>query len=201
MLVDVWDRLLASPKGGEWGASPWTIIGSFLACSGLLALIDSTGCCLPRHKLKRPDRIEWNVRIVSSVHAIVLVIGTHETLLQPCYALDPAPDTSSISTKQTHHDLAGAWLTWEETRNLSDYDSIFRMAWAPDFFARIFIGYLVYDMAVMIWYYSELQDPTAILHHFIFLMAATYVVAHSIMAFLFSWLAFTEVSTPFLNVR
>lgn len=56
-------------------------------------------------------------------------------------------------------------------------------------------------MVVMVWYYQELQDPTAILHHFIFLMAATYVVAHSIMAYPFSWLAFTEVSTPFLNIR
>ena len=97
--------------------------------------------------------------------------------------------------------VPGAYLTWQETRHLSDYSSIFGIAWAPDFFARIFIGYLVYDMVVMVWYYKELQDPTAILHHFIFLMAATYVVAHSIMAYPFSWLAFTEVSTPFLNIR
>lgn len=97
--------------------------------------------------------------------------------------------------------LTGAWITWQETRHLSDYSSLFQIAWAPDFFARIFIGYLVYDMVVMIWYYKELYDPTAILHHFIFLMAATYVVAHSIMAYAFSWLAFTEVSTPFLNIR
>ena len=97
--------------------------------------------------------------------------------------------------------VPGAYLTWQETRHLSDYSSIFGIVWAPDFFARIFIGYLVYDMVVMVWYYKELQDPTAILHHFIFLMAATYVVAHSIMAYPFSWLAFTEVSTPFLNIR
>ena len=97
--------------------------------------------------------------------------------------------------------ISGAWMTWQETRHFSNYRSIFRIAWAPDFFARVFIGYLVYDMVVMIWYYKELQDPTAILHHFIFLLAATYVVAHSIMAYPFSWLAFTEVSTPFLNIR
>lgn len=92
-------------------------------------------------------------------------------------------------------------MTWTETRHMSDYDSIFKIAWAPDFFARIFIGYLVYDMAVMLWYYNELRDPTAILHHFIFLQAAVYVVAHSLMAYPFSWLALTEISTPFLNLR
>ena len=91
-------------------------------------------------------------------------------------------------------------MTWQETQHLSDYSSVFGIAWAPDFFARVFIGYLIYDMAVMVWY-KELQDPTAILHHFIFVMAAVYVVAHSIMAYPFSWLAFTEVSTPFLNIR
>ena len=76
MLADLWDKLLTKPKGGEWGASPWTIVASFLACSVTLAMIDSTGCCLPRKQLKRADRIEWNVRLVSSIHAIVLVIGT-----------------------------------------------------------------------------------------------------------------------------
>ena len=75
-MKDIWDRLLATPKGGEWGASPWTIVGSFFACCLTLAVIDSTGCFLPRKTLKRADRIEWNVRLVSSIHAIVLVIGT-----------------------------------------------------------------------------------------------------------------------------
>ncbi|KAL3143844.1 hypothetical protein ABBQ32_003667 [Trebouxia sp. C0010 RCD-2024] len=168
-MMDIWNRLLTTPTGGAWGASPWTIVGSFLACCATLAVIDGTGCFLPRQSLKRADRIEWNVRIVSSIHALVLVVG--------------------------------AYMTWQETRHLSDFTSIFGIAWAPDFFARIFIGYLIYDMAVMVWYYKELQDPTAILHHFIFLMAAVYVVAHSIMAYPFSWLAFTEVSTPFLNIR
>ncbi len=76
-MVDIWDRLLTSPKGGEWGASPWTIVGSFLACTLTLAAFDITGCALPRKPLKRADRIEWNVRIVSSIHAVVLVIGTY----------------------------------------------------------------------------------------------------------------------------
>lgn len=81
-MFDIWDRLLVTPKGGEWGASPWTIVGSFLLCCLTLAVIDSTGCALPRKTLKRSDRIEWNVRIVSSIHAVVLVIGmTYQQLL------------------------------------------------------------------------------------------------------------------------
>ena len=74
-MMDILNRLLTTPIGGEWGASPWTIVASFLTCCATLAVIDSTGCALPQKSLKRADRIEWNVRIVSSIHAIVLVIG------------------------------------------------------------------------------------------------------------------------------
>lgn len=74
-MQDLWNRLAATPKGGEWGASPWTIVVSFLTCALALAVVDGTGCALPRKALKRADRVEWNVRIVSSIHAVVLVLG------------------------------------------------------------------------------------------------------------------------------
>ncbi len=76
MLTNMWERLLITPKGGGWGASPWTIVGSFLTCTLTLAVLDISGCALPRKPLKRADRIEWNVRLVSSIHAVVLVLGT-----------------------------------------------------------------------------------------------------------------------------
>lgn len=76
---DVWQRLLAKPEDGQFGASPWTIIASFLSCALLLAYFESTGVALPRKPLKRrADRIEWNVRVISSIHAIVLVVGKSE---------------------------------------------------------------------------------------------------------------------------
>lgn len=79
MFQDIWNRLLARPQDGQFGASPWTIILSFLSCALLFAYLDQTGVSLPRQQLKRgrADRIEWNVRIVSSVHAIVLVVGEY----------------------------------------------------------------------------------------------------------------------------
>lgn len=106
MIGEVWEKLLAKPKGGEWGASPWTIILSFLTCSVVLAVIDSTGCCLPRQKLKRADRIEWNVRIVSSIHAIVLVVGMLEAeLLYP--ALPGLSLARSIPLQSTTGNFCG----------------------------------------------------------------------------------------------
>ena len=50
-------------------------------------------------------------------------------------------------------------------------------------------------------HFKELGDPTAIIHHLIFAFMAAYVLAHSIMAFPFVWLAFCEISTPSVNLR
>ena len=50
-------------------------------------------------------------------------------------------------------------------------------------------------------HFKELGDPTAVIHHLIFAYMTAYVLAHSIMAFPFVWLAFCEISTPSVNLR
>ena len=59
----------------------------------------------------------------------------------------------------------------------------------------------MYDLLAMIAFYADLNDPSGLLHHVLFMPAAAYVLAHSIMAFPFVWLSFCEVSTPFVNLR
>ncbi len=53
----------------------------------------------------------------------------------------------------------------------------------------------------MLVYFKYLGDPSAILHHLLFMMAAAYVLDQSIMAFPFIWLALGEISTPSVNLR
>ena len=62
-------------------------------------------------------------------------------------------------------------------------------------------GYLLYDTSNMLVYFKYLGDPSAILHHLLFMMAAAYVLDQSIMAFPFIWLALGEISTPSVNLR
>jgi len=88
-----------------------------------------------------------------------------------------------------------------ESRGYSREQLVRGYTWGPDFYARLFLGYLVYDLASMLIHFRELGDPTAIIHHVIFALMAAYVLAHSIMAFPFVWLAFCEVSTPSVNLR
>ncbi|CAL5218506.1 g193 [Coccomyxa viridis] len=71
----------------------------------------------------------------------------------------------------------------------------------PDVFARIFLGYLLYDTSNMLVYFKYLGDPSAIVHHALFMMAAAYVLDQSVMAFPFIWLALGEISTPSVNLR
>ena len=62
-------------------------------------------------------------------------------------------------------------------------------------------GYLLYDTSNMLVYFKYLGDPSAIVHHMLFMLAAAYVLDQSIMAFPFIWLALGEISTPSVNLR
>ena len=66
----------------------------------------------------------------------------------------------------------------------------------PDFFARIFLGYILYDLTAMLYHYKAIGDPSSIVHHLLFVIVTSYVLAESVMAFPFTWLALGEISTP-----
>ncbi|BDA44408.1 probable TLC domain-containing protein 4 [Coccomyxa sp. Obi] len=128
-----------------------------------------TGLTLPKNKLKRKDQVEWHSRVISSVHATVLCLGS-----LMCYL---------------------------ELQNKSREALVSGYAVCPDVFARIFLGYLLYDTTNMLAYYKYLGDKSAIIHHVIFACAAAYVLSYSIMAYPFIWLSLCEISTPSLNLR
>jgi len=75
-MLDVIRRLAVAPPGAKVGSGPETILGSALACSLLFGLLQSTGLALPKSpKLKRADVLQWNMRVVSTVHAAILTVG------------------------------------------------------------------------------------------------------------------------------
>jgi hypothetical protein len=45
----------------------------------------------------------------------------------------------------------------------------------PDFFARIFLGYMIYDMGAILLFnnqFSTVKDPSIVIHHVAFIFAA-----------------------------
>jgi hypothetical protein len=162
-------NLLSAPKGAEFGSHPATIAIACLTCWSLFLLLQQTGWLKPRRKLSRGEALEWDIRTVSTLHAVILVIGS---LL--CY-LD----------------------SWSYTRS----GNIFEYSWYPDFFARIFLGYLIYDLSNLGMFFKTLRDVSGIVHHAIFILVTSYVLAFSIFKFQFVWLSLGEASTPFVNLR
>lgn len=75
-MLDVIRRLSVPPHGAKLGSGPETILGSALACCLLFVLLQTTRLALPRApKLKRADVLQWNMRVVSTVHAAILTVG------------------------------------------------------------------------------------------------------------------------------
>jgi hypothetical protein len=76
-IVETVKLLLKPPPDGEQGSTPSTIGAAFLTCAVTFMFLQMTGIALPRRRrLKFGDQLEWNLRVISTIHAIVLVVGT-----------------------------------------------------------------------------------------------------------------------------
>lgn len=75
-VVDTVRRLMSPPPDAQFGSHPYTILASIAVCAGTLLFLQNTRLLLPRRvQLKKSDELEWNLRVVSTLHAITLVIG------------------------------------------------------------------------------------------------------------------------------
>ena len=75
-------RLLRPPEGASFGSHPLTIVAAAAGFWLLFAAFQYTGWVVPstEKKLSREEALEWNIRAVSTIHAIVLVMGMHSLL-------------------------------------------------------------------------------------------------------------------------
>lgn len=117
--------------------------------------------------LKRGDKVDWNSRVVSSIHAVVVTIGTFFCLLsEDVWYSDPYGGYSKPAELYSH----------------------------------IFIGYLFYDMLLVLGN-KEIRTAGTIAHHAIAIAAYTLSIFHYITQFFATLWLFTEISTPFINNR
>jgi hypothetical protein len=71
----------------------------------------------------------------------------------------------------------------------------------PATYAALFLGYLQFDLLWLISHRKEYNDPSAAIHHTLFILMTHYVLSGVYFKKAFAWLSFTELSTPFLNAR
>jgi hypothetical protein len=126
------------------------------------------------HQLKPGMEAEWRSRIVGSVHAIILSIGSILCFLE--WNHYEAPE----------HAWAVPYLG-------ADY--------YPVKFASIFVGYLQWDLLWLLWHKQTNLDIGSILHHILYISITHYVLYGTYFCRPFAWLSFGEISTPFLHLR
>ena len=134
-----------------------------------------TGLFQPTKKktnLKYGDEAEWRSRIIATVNAVILIVGSILCFLE-------WPD-----------------MPWGE-----GIIPTVKMWRYPVTFASLFVGYLQWDFCWLIYHYKENKDVSSLIHHTLFILITHYVLSGRTMCRPFAWLSFTELSTPFLNIR
>jgi hypothetical protein len=136
-------------------------------------LLKYTRILHPPKQLKAHIEAEWRSRVVSMIHAVVLIIG-------------------SILCFSEWKDLPGndGWYT----TNPDVY-------YYPEFFASIFAGFLQYDLLWLLWHKKENFDMASIVHHTLYIAITHYVLWGRFFCRPYAWLSLGELSTPFLHLR
>lgn len=134
--------------------------------------------------LSDSDEAEWRSRIIGTVHAVILVVGSLFCFYENMYHLGLEEGRGFDTTTITH--LSGSSVERDTSAAL---------------FASIFGGYLQYDMCYLIWNMEENYDPTSMIHHFLYILITHYTLSGRYFTRPFAWLSFAELSTPFLHGR
>jgi hypothetical protein len=149
---------------------------------------------------------DWRERKLSTLNALILILGSCLCFCAPRDARPPRPRCPPRAPAARAHcvspppqtralALAAEWPSYEGAEGWISRG----VAFWPIFFASLFVGYLQWDVLWMLWHSYSAVDELA--HHLIFIAITHFVLWGRYFARPFAWLAFTELSTPFLNER
>ena len=152
------------------------ITSSTLLFTGLYGVLRQTRFLHPANKVEPHIEAEWRSRIIGTVHAIILTIGSALCFLEWRHLLEPSH----------------AWHVPVRSPE-NEYH--------PVLFASVFVGYLQYDFLWLIYHRKKNFDAGSMIHHALYIAITHYVLHGYYFVRLFAWLSFCEVSTPFLHLR
>ena len=159
------------------------IASSSLLFGTLYLLLQKTRLFHPplTKKLEPHIEAEWRSRIIATIHAILLFIGSIYCFVE---WKNFTPDAYPLH----------AW-----------YVPIQDLPIAKDYIvlplASFFVGYLQYDMIWMLLHKEKNYDAGMMVHHSLFIAITHYVLKGCYLCKPFAWLSFCELSTPFLHFR
>ncbi|KAF9591808.1 hypothetical protein IFM89_007363 [Coptis chinensis] len=124
-------------------------------------------------KLTEREKMEWNNRGISTVHAIAVAVGSFYFLVLS--------------------DLFG-----EGSHNQSILE---RLSPQSDTLFGISIGYFVSDLGMILWYFPELGGLEYVLHHALSMFSILLSLISGQGQFYILIVLFSESTTPFVNLR
>lgn len=175
------------------------IIESSIVCSGLLYLT-----------LQQEQRCQHLVLGTTATYAILYLVLRSTTVLQPprgslSYANETEWRSRLLATINAILLIGGSvlcFLEWPYRPNSEGWIGQPDNIWSyPCLFASLFVGYLHWDLIWLVWHRREQNDMSAVIHHLLFISVTHYVLSGTYFKKPFAWLSFTELSTPFLNIR
>lgn len=124
-------------------------------------------------KLEKAQQLEWKNRGFSTFHALFAAVGSLYFLV-----------VSDLFDEHTKEELL-----------------INRSSASLDTFLSMSIGYFLSDLAMIIWTYPTLGGFEYILHHGLSMLALGQALLSGQVQFYILIVLFTEVTTPFVNLR
>lgn len=150
---------------------PLTVALSTAAAYGLLFTAAYFGC---RWDYSQKIRVDWSSRIVSNTQCIVSGYSAFHILVL---------------------DEQGARAMWDTEL------ATFGRSESRELCMLLFVGYLIYDLCLVLHNYSTFPDPSLMLHHVLILLAYSAGLASGWATFYLGGLLVNELSTPFINRR
>mmetsp|Transcript_57583 Transcript_57583/g.160368 ORF Transcript_57583/g.160368 Transcript_57583/m.160368 type:complete len:266 (+) Transcript_57583:53-850(+) len=131
-------------------------------------------------KLPLGDQAEWHTRVASTVHAVVQVLGSYYPALL---------SSDHLSERVRHYD----------TRLFVPYGIT---GLGPEFFNGLIVGYLLVDLAVVVWH-ADVFDGVraAVVHHAMGAAGWCVFMGSGFIQWYGCFLQLTELSTMFVNTH
>ena len=147
---------------------------------------------------------EWRSRILSTINATLLIIGS--VLSYNDWKAYQPESKGWVLTTTAREEGGGEEEEEEGDSNFLPSSS----SWYGNYsvlFSSLFLGYLQWDICWLLYHYRKINNTvdkntiSAVIHHGLFIAISHYLLYATYFRKPFAWLSFTELSTPFLNIR
>ncbi|KAL6853774.1 hypothetical protein ACP4OV_019803 [Aristida adscensionis] len=154
---------------------PASVLAGVVMCGAVYEITRqvSTRCFKGYSSLSRMQKVEWNNRGFSTFHALVAAAISFYLVV-----------ISDLFNEDVHNGII-----------------IDRKSWLSDAMFGVSIGYFLTDLVMILWCFPSLGGKEYLLHHGLSIYAIGLALLSGKAHFYILMVLFTEVTTPFVNLR